>query len=161
MKKLAFLGALVALATFAFALDEQPKDPAAGHVMIAPGDLKWTEGPAGLPSGAKIAAISGDRTKEGLFTIRLQFPAGFKVPPHTHPVAEHVTVISGTLNLGSGPKFDEAATHEMTAGSFAAMPAGMQHFATTKTGCVLQVHAMGPFEIKYVNPADDPRQAKK
>jgi hypothetical protein len=49
----------------------------------------------------------------------------------------------------------------MTAGSFAAMPAGLQHFAWTKTGCVLQVHAMGPFEIVYVNPADDPRLAKK
>jgi quercetin dioxygenase-like cupin family protein len=164
MKKLASLGAVLALATFAFALDEKPKDPAtasSGHVMIAPGDLKWNDGPPALPAGAKIAVVSGDRSKEGLFTIRLQFPAGFKVPPHTHPVAEHVTVISGTLNLGSGRKFDEAATHEMTAGSFAAMPAGMQHFAYTKTGCVLQVHAMGPFEIVYVNPADDPRQAKK
>lgn len=164
MKKFAFLGAALALASLLFAHDEKPKDPAATsseHVMIAPGDLKWSDGPAALPAGAKIAVVSGDRTKEGLFTIRLQFPAGFKVPPHTHPVAEHVTVISGTLNLGSGPKFDEAATHEMNAGSFAAMPAGMQHFAHTKTGCVLQVHAMGPFEIKYVNPADDPRQAKQ
>ena len=167
MKKLtsvAFLGVALALSSLVFALDEKPKDPAATkseHVMFAPGDLKWSDGPAGLPPGAKIAVVSGDRTKAGLFTIRLQFPAGFKVPPHTHPVAEHVTVISGTLNLGSGPKFDETATHEMTAGSFAAMPAGMQHFAHTKTGCVLQVHAMGPFEIVYVNPADDPRQATK
>ncbi|HYJ06070.1 MAG TPA: cupin domain-containing protein [Chthoniobacterales bacterium] len=167
MKKttsVALLAAVAALGSFAFAADEKPKDHAAAsaeHVMIAPGDLKWSDGPAGLPAGAKIAVVSGDRTKAGLFTIRLEFPAGFKVPPHTHPVAEHVTVISGTLNLGSGPKFDETATHEMTAGSFAAMPAGMQHFAHTKTGCVLQVHAMGPFEIKYVNPADDPRQAKK
>ena len=166
MKKIisvASLGSALALSTFVFALDEKPKDPAAAneHVMLAPGDLKWNDGPPALPPGAKIAVVSGDRTKAGLFTIRLQFPAGFKVPPHTHPVAEHVTVISGTLNLGSGPTFDEAATHAMTAGSFAAMPAGMQHFAHTKTGCVLQVHAMGPFEIDYVNPADDPRLAKK
>jgi uncharacterized protein (DUF486 family) len=26
---------------------------------------------------------------------------------------------------------------------------------------ILQVHAMGPFEVKYVNPSDDPRNAKK
>jgi quercetin dioxygenase-like cupin family protein len=167
MKKItsvAVLGAAMALSTFVFALDEKPKDPAtpgSEHVMLAPGDLKWSDGPAGLPAGAKIAVVHGDRTKTGLFTIRLQFPAGFKVPPHTHPVAEHVTVISGTLNLGSGPKFDEANTHEMNAGAIAVMPPGMQHFAYTKSGCVLQVHAMGPFEIVYVNPADDPRQAKK
>ena len=49
----------------------------------------------------------------------------------------------------------------MTTGAFAVMPAGMQHFAMCKSECVVQVHAMGPFEVKYVNPADDPRQAKK
>jgi quercetin dioxygenase-like cupin family protein len=167
MKKITsvvFLGAALALSTFVLALDEKPKEPAAAsseHVMFAPGDLKWNDGPPGLPAGAKIAVLQGDPKKEGVFTIRLQFPAGFKVPPHTHPAVEHVTVISGTLNLGTGAKFDEAAAHEMTAGAFAAMPAGMQHFAWTKSGCVLQVHAMGPFEIVYVNSADDPRQAKK
>src|SRR5687768_728164 len=100
MKKLAFLGALLALVTFAFALDEKPKDHAtasAGHVMIAPGDLKWSDGPASLPAGAKIAILNGDPKKEGLFTMRLQFPPGFKIPPHTHPGAEHVTVISGSF----------------------------------------------------------------
>jgi hypothetical protein len=32
-------------------------------------------------------------------------------------------------------------------------------WSTTET--VLQIHGKGPFEIKYVNPADDPRNAKK
>ena len=167
MKKIAsvaFLGAALALSSLVFALDEKPKDPVTAtseHVMLAPGDLKWSDGPPGLPAGAKIAVVQGDPKNAGLFTIRLQFPAGFKVPPHTHPAAEHVTVISGALSLGTGAKFDEAAAHEMTAGGIAVMPAGTQHFAWTKSGCVLQVHAIGPFEIVYVNPADDPRLAKK
>lgn len=148
-----------------FAAEEKAKakEPAASaeHVMFAAAELKWSDGPPSLPAGAKIAVLEGDPKKEGLFTIRLQMPAGFKVPPHTHPSAEHVTVISGSLNLGMGPKFDEASAREMTAGAYAVMPAGMQHFAGTKEGCIVQVHAMGPFEIKYVNPADDPRQAKK
>ena len=154
-----FFAAVAAVGSLALALDEQPTK--SEHVRFMPGDLKWSDGPASLPAGAKIAILNGDPKKAGLFTMRLEFPAGFKIPPHTHPAAEHVTVISGTFNMGHGAKFDEAAAHEMPAGSFSLMPAGMQHFAWTKTGCVVQVHAMGPFEINYVNPADDPRQAKK
>jgi quercetin dioxygenase-like cupin family protein len=169
MKKItsvALLGAALAFSSLAFALDEKPKtkEPAAAssaHVMFAATDLKWNDGPPALPAGAKVAVLAGDPGKAGPFTIRLQFPTGFKIPAHTHPTAENVTVVSGTLALGMGPKFDEATAHEMTAGGFAVMPAGMQHFALCKSECVVQVHAMGPFEVKYVNPADDPRPAKK
>ena len=59
------------------------------------------DAPPGLPPGAKLA---GDPNKKGLFTVRLQTPAGYKVPPHTHPTAEHITVISGTFNIGTGDK---------------------------------------------------------
>lgn len=163
MKKLTsvlLFTAAVAVCSLAFALDEQPAAKSE-HVRFTPGDLKWTDGPASLPAGAKIAVLNGDPKKAGLFTMRLEFPAGFKIPPHTHPAAEHVTVISGTFNMGTGAKFDEAAAHELPVGSFSMMPTGTQHFGWTKTGCIVQVHAMGPFEIKYVNPADDPRGAKK
>lgn len=155
-----FLAVGLALGSLVLALDEKPVAKT-DHVMLAAADLKWNDGPAALPAGAKIAVLQGDPKAAGPFTVRLKFPTGFKVPPHTHPTAEHVTVISGTLALGSGPKFDEGAAHEMSAGSFSVMPAGMEHFAVCKSECVVQVHAMGPFEVKYVNPADDPRGAKK
>ncbi|HKP01900.1 MAG TPA: cupin domain-containing protein [Chthoniobacterales bacterium] len=168
MKKITsilFLGASLALFSVAFAAEEKAKTETAAasseHVMYAAADLKWGDAPPSLPAGAKLAVLEGDPKKEGLFTIRLQMPAGFKIPPHTHPTAEHVTVISGTCYLGMGPKFDEATAKTMTAGAYAVMPAGMQHFAGSKEGCVIQVHATGPFEVKYVNPADDPRTAKK
>lgn len=155
-----FLAVGLALGSLTLALDEKPIAKSE-HVMFSAADLKWGDGPASLPAGAKIAVLTGDPGKAGPFTVRLKFPTGFKVPPHTHPTAEHVTVISGTLALGSGPKFDEAAAHEMTAGGFAVMPAGMEHFAWCKSECVIQIHSEGPFQVKYVNPADDPRQAKK
>jgi hypothetical protein len=41
------------------------------------------------------------------------------------------------------------------------MPAGMKHYAWTSAEAIIQVRGMGPFVIKYVNPADDPRNAKK
>jgi quercetin dioxygenase-like cupin family protein len=155
-----FLAAGLALGSLAFALDEQPAAKTE-HVMFAATDLKWTDGPASLPAGSKIAILTGDPKAAGPFTVRLKFPTGFKVPPHTHATAEHVTVLSGTLAMGKGPKFDETAAHEMNAGAFSVMPAETPHFAVCKSECVLQVHAMGPFEVKYLNPADDPRGAKK
>ena len=65
------------------------------------------------------------------------------------------------VNIGTGDKFDEAAGKELSAGGFVVMPAGMQHYAWSTTETVLQIHGKGPFEINYVNPADDPRNAKK
>jgi quercetin dioxygenase-like cupin family protein len=131
------------------------------HKIVTPSEMNWGDAPPGLPPGAKMAVLDGDPTKKGSFTVRLQAPAGYKVPPHTHPSAEKITVISGTLNLGMGDKFDEAAGRELGAGSFAVMPAGMKHFAWTTGETILQIHSNGPFEIKYVNPTDDPRNTKK
>jgi hypothetical protein len=101
-----------AICSLAFALDEKPAANSE-HVMFAAADLKWSDGPPALPAGAKIAVLQGDPGKAGPFTVRLKFPTGFKIPAHTHPTAENVTVVSGTLGLGSGPKFDEAAAHEI------------------------------------------------
>jgi len=131
------------------------------HVVLNPADLKWGDAPPGLPPGAKLAVLTGDPNKKGLFTVRLQTPAGYKVPPHTHPTSEHITVISGTFNIGTGDKFDEAAGKEMSAGGYMVMPPGMKHYAWTPAEAIIQVQGMGPFVIKYVNPADDPRNAKQ
>jgi len=154
------LAAAAAICSLAFAVDEKPAAKSE-HVMFSAADLKWGDAPPALPAGAKIAVLEGDPGKAGPFTIRLKTPAGYKVPAHTHPTAEAITVISGSFNMGTGPKLDEAAGHEMSVGAFALMPAGTQHFAWSKTECIIQIHSTGPFEINYVNPADDPRGAKK
>jgi quercetin dioxygenase-like cupin family protein len=163
MKKITSLAlgaAAVAICSLAFALDEKPIAKSE-HVMFAAADLKWADAPPSLPAGAKIAVLEGDPGKAGPFTIRLKTPAGYKVPAHTHPTAEGITVISGSFSMGTGPKLDEAAGHEMSVGAFALMPAGTQHYAWSKSESIIQVHSTGPFEINYVNPADDPRRVKK
>jgi hypothetical protein len=133
-----------------------------GHVMVTPDDVKWGPAPPGLPPGAKLAVLAGDPSKAGVpYTIRARFPDGYKVPPHWHPVDENVTVLRGTLGVGRGEKFDRAAGKELPAGSFSRMPKGMRHFAWAKGETVIQVHGIGPFEIHYVNPADDPREKSK
>ena len=126
-----------------------------------PAEVKWKDGPGSLPAGAKFAVLEGDPAKEGPFVMRLWLPDGFRIPPHWHPKVERVTVVSGTFNLGMGEKFDQSATREMPAGTFGFWPAGMRHFAWAKGETVLQLHGTGPWMITYVNPADDPRGAKK
>jgi len=110
-----------------------------------------------IPTGAKLAVLAGDPFKKGLYTIRLQMPDGYHIPAHWHTQTEYVTVISGTFNMGMGDKLDEANGHEMPAGSYAIMPAKMRHYAWTTGDTMIQIHAMGPFDIFYVNAADDPR----
>ena len=172
MKRIVALALVVAVGVFpALAFAEESKkeaSPASSkmaatgeHKVFTPGDIKWADGPPSLPAGAKFAVLEGDPAKPGPFTIRLQFPDGYKIPLHTHPTAERVTVISGKFHMGSADKFDEAAGHEMVAGSFSIMPAEMKHFGWATGETVVQVQSTGPFVIKYVNPADDPRGAKK
>ena len=135
-----------------------PSAEAAPHVMLAPGAIKWQPFPPG-GAGAKLAVLSGDPEKAGPFVIRIRQPARAKVPPHWHPTDEHVTVVKGTMYFGMGEKFHTRGARELPAGSYLLLPAKMPHFAWTarKGESIVQVHGMGPFQLIFVNPADDPR----
>jgi hypothetical protein len=133
--------------------------PAAQHVQLTADQLKWGPGPPSLPPGAQVALLDGDPAAKGIsFVMRAKLPDGYQVPPHWHPTDEHLVVLSGTLMLGMGPKLDEASMRSLGPGSYSKMPARMQHSAKAKGETVFQVHGVGPFEVTYVNPADDPRK---
>jgi len=123
------------------------------------GDLKWGAAPSGLPAGAQLAVLSGDPGKQGMFTIRLKFPAGYSVPPHHHPTDELVTVMDGQLSLGMGDTLDRDKAGILAQGGYVVAPANMNHYAFTTGGATVQITAHGPFQIVYVNSADDPRNA--
>jgi quercetin dioxygenase-like cupin family protein len=127
----------------------------------APEATEWKAGPPSLPAGAKMAVLEGDPTKEGPFVMRLQTPDGYHIPAHTHPKTERVTVISGTMFLAMGENLDRSAAKTLPAGTYGFWPAGMKHAAWFDGGTVIQIHGVGPWQINYVNPADDPRSAKK
>ena len=130
-------------------------DPS-GQVYMNAGDVKWGEAPPNLPKGAKIAVLSGDPGKPGPFVGRLMMPAGYKVAPHYHSTDEDLTIISGTFYLATGDKLETKDAHAMKAGGFHHLPAKTNHYAFTKGPTVVQINAMGPFDIVYLNPADDP-----
>ena len=133
-----------------------PQVPHTEHAMVAPSAVKWAAPPPSLPPGAHFAVIAGDPSQAQPFVLRLQVPAGYRIPPHWHPTVENVTVLSGTVAFGKGDTFDEAAMQDLPAGGFSIMPAEMHHYSMAKTAAIVQVHGMGPFAVNYVNPADDP-----
>ena len=137
----------------------EPKQKMDEADLFPTADLKWKVGPPSLPKGALIAVLEGDPSKEGPFVFRVKVPDGYRIPPHTHPKTERVTVISGIFIIGMGAKFDEKAGRAMSAGTYGHWPAGMMHFVRVEGETVVQFHGMGPWSIEYVNPADDPRRS--
>jgi quercetin dioxygenase-like cupin family protein len=127
------------------------------HELVRPNEMKWADVPS-LPPGARISMIEGPMNQATPFTVRLKFPANYRIPPHTHPAVERVTVISGTFHLGMGATFDQAKAQPLPAGAIAIMQPGMPHFVWTSAETEVQLHGTGPWGITYVQPADDPRK---
>jgi len=118
--------------------------------------LHWEPAPSALPAGAQMAIISGDPARAGPYVIQLSMPAGYRIPPHTHPNDETVTVLKGHFLIGRGSTFNQNATRRMTPGTKETIKAGIPHFAAVEGAAVVSIAAVGPFTITYVNPADDP-----
>ena len=127
------------------------------HATAQSDGLKWSA-PAVYAPGAQVAVVRGDPSKEGMYVVRLKVPSGFKIAPHTHPNDENVTVLSGSFNIGTGEKADQAKGTLVKAGGYSYVAKGMAHYAWFTEDTVLQLHGMGPQGVTYVNPADDPRK---
>jgi quercetin dioxygenase-like cupin family protein len=148
------LGCLSPLSAFT---QSQAPPTSPHHTVVAPADVRWKT----LRPGAEIAVVSGDPDKEGSpFVIRFRYHGKARIPPHWHPVDEHITVLSGTFQFGMGERGDESATTALRAGAYAFVPAKMAHYAWADDDTTLQVHGIGPFVINYVNPADDPAKGR-
>lgn len=153
------LGVVLTLSTaLVLAQEKETKEKSSGAAepkLLAAAEIQWREGPPSLPAGAQMVVLDGDPGKNGSFTLRLKMPAGYKIPPHTHPAAERVTVIAGAVRLGIGEKFDESAGRELKAGDFAVLPAGVPHFAWSPSEAIVQIHSEGPFQRMFVDSAQE------
>ena len=154
--------ALLALATSARADDAAKKKvtkkeavPPKQAVMISAKDIKWGDAPPDLPKGAQIAVLFGDPSKPALYTVRLKAPDGYKIPPHWHTQDEQLTIVSGTMVMHMGDTMT-AEAHDLEVGAFHFLPGKMHHGAEAKGETVVQITGMGPFDIHYLNPADNP-----
>jgi quercetin dioxygenase-like cupin family protein len=131
------------------------------HVMSGVADAKWGPAPPLVPAGAQIAVLSGDPGKAAPYTVRLKFPANYAIPAHSHPGDENVVVVTGTLFMGKGDTLNKAGAMALGAGGYAFIPANSNHYAFTKGETTIVLYGVGPLDFKYVNSADDPRNATK
>lgn len=144
---------LVCAGTAAVAADET-------MIVLTPGQMKWQAAPPSLPPGAQIVLLEGNPSQAAPLTLRLRFPAGYVIPPHSHPAIEHVTVLSGRFFIAMGTVLDKSRGTGLGPGGFVVMPAGERHYAWTTAETIIQLHSVGPWGITYVNPADDPRAGR-
>ena len=128
------------------------------HVLVRAEKVQWGPAPPALPPGAQIAVLEGNPLEKGPVTLRLRFPANYSLPAHWHSMAERVTVLSGAFHVGMGDTLDRHASQTLEPGGFVSLAATMHHFAWTATPTVVQINLEGPFDIFYVNAADDPQK---
>ena len=128
------------------------------HVLVPADKVQWGPAPPALPAGAEIAVLEGNPSEKGPVTLRLRFPANYNIPAHWHSMTERLTVLSGTFHVGMGDKLDRHASQTLEPGGFVSLPASMRHFAWTTAPTVVQINLEGPFDIVYVNPADNPQK---
>jgi quercetin dioxygenase-like cupin family protein len=145
---------LFVLATTASAQNASGKASASEHVgqkraeiskVWAAEEMKWQDDTA-LP-GVKYVLLWGN-PRTGEHGMLRKFPAGFAPPPHTHPSAERVIVLSGTIVV----RHSGSAEKKLGPGSYSEIPANMEH--SVKCGeeseCVFALISPGPFVIKPV-----------
>ena len=149
--KLPFLAVALSVAALFAAQPSQAQN------AFTPDQVKWGPPPPFIQPGAQLAVLEGNPMgSSGDYTIRLKMPDGYRVAPHTHPLRENVTVVSGTLKVGMGDTFDATKTMSFGPGSFAYLDPTVHHYAAASGETVIQIHGQAPFAINYINPADDP-----
>ena len=136
---------LVMMATFAHGETLQP-------AQITPDQLnqmRWSANPRGIHE----LTIVGNPTNSGMYVVRSKYASGLRIEPHFHPDNRIVTVLSGTMYLGYGKKFDEKKMKALPAGSIWTEPANQPHFSWAKDGEVLiQIIGSGPSGVMSVRP---------
>ena len=97
-----------------------------------------------------MALVRGDPRKAGPFVVRFRLRDGFTVPPHFHPVDEHVRVIRGEYGHGFGDVVDTATMRWLRPGQSAVLPANSHHYTRARGETETEVRGMGPFTVTYV-----------
>ena len=154
--KLPFLAVVIFALAVLFAAQ-----PSQAQNAFTPDQVKWGPAPPFINADAQLAVLEGDpMASSGDYTIRVKMPDGYRIAPHTHSFRENVTVVSGTLKVGMGDKFDAGKMMSFGAGSFAYLDPSVHHYAAASGETVIQIHGMSPVKFNYINPADDPSMKK-
>jgi anti-sigma factor ChrR (cupin superfamily) len=130
-------------------------DTPAAPAMLAQNAADMTWAPADvLPPGGQMTVVHQNPTT-GAVDLLLKATGDWHVPKHWHTPNELVTIISGTFSTESA-----GMKHTLTAGGTMYLPSKIPHEAWCKGGCLMLVSGDGPFDVNYVNPADEPATYK-
>ena len=143
----------MSIAMFLVERGEQPAKLAA--MVITPDELKWSTLAAYAMPGIEQVNLVGDPALPGRYTIRLKFPKGYRVAPHTHPDSREVTVLSGTFANGYGNTFDASKLKKLPPGSFYTEPSDVPHFIEVQDDVMLQVTSTGPSGRHFLHGPKD------
>ena len=126
---------------------------AKGFIRMTPDQAEWKEVPDG--HGVKMAVVSGDPSKAGLYVIRVKFPPGIMSAPHFHPEDRHAVVLRGTWYTGTDDSWDPDKTVALKPGSYMKHPAGAVHYDGAKDEeVIVQIAGYGPSGTTEVFPGE-------
>ncbi len=148
------------------------QDPAHGAMAAASG-VERADAGKGLadpriiplrPMAGDVELLYGDPEVAGQpFVMRIHELPGARVPPHSHPVDEHITVVQGTWYFAVGAAAGQDAPQELKAGGYAFAPRGSTMSGYSPDGAIVQVHGVGPFQIHWkggLRTLDEPDPSK-
>jgi quercetin dioxygenase-like cupin family protein len=149
------LGCVTCLAGLMLMFSARAQTTGPRPVAVTPSEMTWvSQGPLAAP-GMEQLNLVGDPAKPGPYTLRLKFPKGFRVAPHTHPDSREVTILSGVFATGYGETFDRAKLKSLPAGSFYTEPANVAHFIEIEEDTILQVSGTGPSGRNFVHRSEN------
>jgi hypothetical protein len=107
-----------------------------------PDEADWKSRPG---SASQTAVLFGDPTKPGLYVQLLKRGPDDWSQPHAHPNDRFITVLKGTMLIGTGAKFDRNNTVALGPGSVIRDIAHQMHYdGTGPDGLTIEIIGMGP-----------------
>ena len=104
------------------------------------------------PMAGDVEILYGNPEASGEpFVMRIRELAGTVIPPHEHPVDEHITVVQGAWYFGFGEEFDAGALEELKPGDAKStfhFSRGDRVIAARGSGCIVEGYASGAI-IQY------------
>ena len=143
----------------AAAADVQPS--AASNGMDHDDQVQVGTGAADLSAGRAVRRRSGRSERCGPDLHRSS-----SLSQRLHPAAAHSSDRRARhgpprdVSLGVGEDFSRSDLAPYPVDGFVTAQANMAHFASARGITEVQVHAIGPFQLTYVHPEDDPTTKK-
>jgi hypothetical protein len=107
-----------------------------------PDQIEWKGRPG---TGSQSATLVGDPSKPGLYVQLLRRDPNNWSRPHSHPNDRFITVLAGTMWIGTGTKFDPDNTIPLKAGSYVRDIGNQTHFDGSKAdGLTIEIVGIGP-----------------